>query len=250
MAYAKKVLAVKAKARPLYFSDGDTRPVYRGTWYSVIRRTGLAWLVLCVYGLVAARHFYLSQLVPLLLCRVVHIVALTYNVILSDDLHNLDKKLGTKGYQKPGVTRIEQALHARDWMAALAVPASYHLMLIFGIVDPLRVERTDALLLGANLLACLCMCSQIKPSRITPQRPLFLGFVGTFAVQMALLLAAFYRERAHHGAWLPLWLVYALGLIAKGLEFPSSDVFGHHEVLHASCIAGHFGGLLVDMFTT
>ena len=135
------------------------RPVYRGTFYAVIRRTGMAWLVLCVYGLVAARHFYLTQHALLLLCRAAHIVALTYNVILSDELHNLDKKLGAKGYQKPGVTLVEQTLHARDWMAALAVPASYHVHIPAGL-QPAGTRHAAE---GAPLLAPRSLRSPLAP---------------------------------------------------------------------------------------
>ena len=37
------------KTRALYFSDGDTRPTYRGAFYRWINRTGVAWLVLGAY---------------------------------------------------------------------------------------------------------------------------------------------------------------------------------------------------------
>lgn len=40
-----------------------------------------------------------------------------YNCLLSDALHNLDRRLGAR-YALPGVLRIEQRLHADDWRAA------------------------------------------------------------------------------------------------------------------------------------
>ena len=67
---------------------------------------------------------------------------------------------------------------------------------------------------------------------------------------VVILLAAFYRESSHHPTWLPLWFIYAVGLLAKAAEFPTNNTFGHHEVLHASCIVGHWAGLLNDMLTT
>ena len=67
---------------------------------------------------------------------------------------------------------------------------------------------------------------------------------------MALLLAAMWREAPHHPWWLALWGVYAIGLLLKALEWPDSAVFGHHEVLHATTIAGNGLGLLVDALTT
>ena len=58
------------------------------------------------------------------------------------------------------------------------------------------------------------------------------------------------REKPYHPRWLPLWGVYALGLVAKGLEKPNNDVFGHHEILHASVIIGNTIGLAIDALTT
>ena len=58
---------------------------------------------------------------------------LVLNVALSDGLHNLDRHLGSAYVRKADVIVREQTLHARDWRAALAVPASYHVLLIFGI---------------------------------------------------------------------------------------------------------------------
>ena len=50
--------AVKAaKARPKYYSDGDTRPVYRGAAYAAVRQTGIAWAALAAYGAFALWSF-------------------------------------------------------------------------------------------------------------------------------------------------------------------------------------------------
>jgi hypothetical protein len=236
--------------RPNYHSDGDTRPTYRGTAYAVVRRTGVAWAGLALYAGFALWSCATAPHYPLLACRAFHCVALYYNVVLSDGLHNLDKHMGAAAYAQPGTVAVEQKLHARDWRAALAVPASYHMMLIFGVMDPARLVATDGYLLGANLLACAIMCVRTTPARITPARELFLSFVATFGIQMLILLVAFYREREYHGAWLPLWGVYAVGLLAKAVEKPDNMTFGHHEVLHASCLAGHAIGLVVDAMTT
>ena len=247
----------KKEARPLwkrppYFSDADSRPHCRGAWYAAIRETGAAWLVLGAYALSAGVSLVRSGGVrwPLQLCRLVHTALLVLNVVLSDGLHNLDRHLGAEYVRKASVVEREKTLHARDWRAALGVPASYHVLLIFGIMDPVRVASPDVGLLALNLGCCLLMCMRIHPSLITPERPLFLSFVLTFAAQMVLLLVAFWREREHHALWLPLWCVYAVGLVAKALEWPDSKYFGHHEMLHASCIIGHFAGLVIDLQTT
>jgi len=239
--------------RPNYFSDDDTRPHCRGAWYAFVRETCLAWLVLAAYAGFALWKAYKDakgKKWPLQACRLVHSVALALNVLLSDKLHNNDRHLGKDYVKKPDVVEREQKLHAYDWCAALSVPASYHVLLIFGIMNPKRVGTTDYALLAANLALCALMWMRIRPSRITPKRELFLSFVLTFAAQMGVLLAAFYRERPHHPLWLPLWGVYALGLVAKALEFPNNNYFGHHEVLHASCILGHALGMLVDVKTS
>lgn len=186
----------------------------------------------------------------LLICRLLHVLVLTANVILSDELHNLDLKVGASAYKTAAAPLYERALHAHDWRAALAVPASYHVLLVGGIMEPHRIAREDVQLLVLNLCACATMFWRITPDRITPKRELFLSFVATFAGQMVLLLVAFWRERDHHPWWLPLWGVYAFGLAAKGVEWPTSDVLGHHEVLHGSCMVGHALGLLVDASTT
>ena len=219
--------------------------------YAWIRRTGVAWFVLGTYvgySLIDALDTARSPL--LILCRLLHASALSMNVVLSDDLHNLDIILGPDRYVAQHAKALEQRLHASDWRAALGVPASYHLLLVLGIMSSERVEADDKALLCTNLAIFGIMCYRIAPSRITPKRELFLSFVATFGAQMLLLLAAFYRERHHHGMWLYLWSVYAVGLLAKAFEFPTNMTCGHHEVLHASCIVGHFLGLLTDVFTS
>lgn len=223
--------------------------MYRGALYGWLRQSGVAWV-----GLEAYTGFTLVNAprsgALLVLCRLFHAAALGFNVVLSDDLHNLDLHLGPTRYVAEKAKALEQRLHAQDWCAALTVPASYHLLLVLGIMDAERVTVEDKWLLGLNLGAYALMCTRIAPERITPKRELFLSFVATFGAQMVLLLLAFYRERHHHWLWLPLWGVYAIGLLAKAFETPTNDVFGHHEVLHASCVAGHALGLLVDVATT
>lgn len=252
---------VKAKSgctsgRPDYHSDADSRPVWRGTFYAIVRRTGVAWAVLFAYTCYAVWDVVSDVSSPggvrrdLAVCRLLHVLCLAANVILSDDLHNLDEKLGAKAYAAESTPAFERLLHAHDWRGALGVPASYHVLLVCGIIEPSRVSRVDVQLLAANLSLCALMCFRIAPARITPRRELFLSFVATFAAQMVLLLVAFWRERAHHPWWPPLWCVYALGLVAKGLEWPTSDVLGHHELLHGSTILGHALGLLIDATTT
>ena len=215
--------------RPQYFSDDDTRPYCRGAWYWAIRKTGIAWLVLGAYACFALWDARNGR--PLLqLCRLLHTVALVLNVLLSDGLHNLDRHLGSAYLCDPDVSMRERVLHARDWRAALAVPASYNVLLVFGIMDWQRVGTEELALLGANLAAYALMYVRISAERISPKRELFLSFVLTFATQMVILLVAFYRQRDHHKFWFPLWFVYAIGLVAKALEFPDSKYFGHHEV--------------------
>lgn len=228
--------------------------------YAVIRQTGIAWMVLGLYFGFALGSFCSFRVsparyhVPLLLCRLLHIFVLRLNVIYSDELHNYDKIVGETYLTKDKVaaaktSAIEQQLHATDWRAALAVPWSYHVLLIFGIImqgDRLPAFE-DALLFACNLAVFGVMCWRITPARITPKRELFLSFVLTFGLQMVCLLAAFWRLRATHPQWLPLWFVYAAGLVAKALEWPDSDVFGHHEVMHMTTILGHLYGLLIDV---
>ena len=240
-------------ARPKYFSDGDTRPTYRGFSYAFIRNTGLAWAVLLAYATFAAWSSLVGSghkpRMRLLACRALHVVAMYFNTVLSDGLHNLDHHLGSK-YDAPSTMAVEQRLHALDWRAALCVPASYHVLLVCGIMEAERVDLTDQLLLGANLFVFLLMCVRIAPERITPKRELFLSFVLTFGAQMVLLLIAMWRERPYHPWWVPLWGVYAFGLVLKALEWPDSEVFGHHEVLHGATILGNGLGLLVDALST
>ena len=239
-------------ARPLYHSDGDTRPLFRGASYAFIRRTGIAWVTLTLYAAFAIWSWLTAKSsVVLLCCRAWHVTTLVLNVVYSDDLHNLDLKLGPTKYKRADTVRSqEQLIHARDWRAALGVPASYHILLIFGIVDLASIQLLDATLLAINISACGLMFWVIRPARITPARELFLAYVVTFVLQMGLLLAAFWRAREEHGAWLPLWFVYAVGLVFKGVEWPDSMVFGHHEVLHACTIIGHVIGILIDVSTT
>ena len=233
---AESVLTIAPEAelhplskRPQYFSDNDTRPYCRGAWYWAIRKTGIAWLVLGAFACFALWDARNGR--PLLqLCRLLHTVALVFNVLLSDELHNLDRHLGSAYLRDPDVPMRERALHARDWRAALAVPASYNVLLVCGIMDWERVGTEVLALLGANLAACALMYVRISAERISPKRELFLSFVLTFATQMVILLVAFYRQRDHHKFWFPLWFVYAIGLVAKALEFPDSKYFGHHEV--------------------
>ena len=282
---AKKAAPAKDEpTRPPYFSDGDTRPTYRGYAYGerryalallarsalccslrvltaplslacthtgVLRSSGLAWFTLAVYcGFAIGEAVSHRTLRPVLLvCRLLHAVAIGLNVALSDDLHNLDITLGSR-YVRATAAALEQRLHAMDWRAALCVPASYHLLLLLGIMEAERVGAVDKALLLLNLSIFGLMCLRITPSRITPKRELFLSFVATFGGQMVLLLVAFWRERAHHPFWLPLWGVYAIGLLAKAVELPTNDTFGHHEVLHASCILGHALGMIIDATTT
>jgi len=209
----------------------------------------VAWIILGLYVGYATLVASPTTNPLLLFCRFIHAVTLALNVVLSDDLHNLDRDMAGQ-YTAVRAMTLEQTLHAHDWRAALSLPASYHLLLVLGIMDPGRVELADKALLCTNLALYSLMCYRIAPRRMTPARELFLSFVATFGVQMGLLLAAFWREREHHPLWPYLWLVYAVGLVAKGLECPTSDTFGHHEVLHAAVIVGNALGLLVDTATT
>ena len=90
------------------------------------------------------------------------------------------------------------------------------------------------------------------PTHLLPLRVVRRLLLRRFRSLRLAPLARPYRPLAIRGLpwWLPLWGVYALGLIAKGLELPNSEVFGHHEVLHASCIIGHALGMAIDVMTT
>lgn len=135
-----------AAARPKYFSDGDSRPLYRGKAYALLRSSGVGWLALCLYlahalaSLASARPHGVGA--ALFVCRCLLSAALCWNTVLSDDLHNLDIHMG-RAYDAPSTLPIEQRLHAHDWRAALAVPASYHLLLVLGVIDELRIETVS-----------------------------------------------------------------------------------------------------------
>lgn len=66
-------------------------------------------------------------------------------------------------------------------------------MLVLGIMDGERVAGLDTLLLMLHIGAVALMFARIAPERMTPRRELFGAFVGTFTLQMALLLFAFWR---------------------------------------------------------
>ena len=135
--------------------------------YNWVRRTRLAWFVLGAYAGFSAVSAFRDARPLLALCRLFHVVTLSLNVILSDDLHNLDLYLG-KRYVREEAQALEQQLHAHDWRAALTVPASYHLLLLLGIMDSDRVQANDKLMLVMNLGLYGLMCYRIAPERIAP----------------------------------------------------------------------------------
>ena len=168
--------------------------------------------------------------------------------MLTDNLHNLDLQLGA-AYGGKEVAWRERCIHANDWRAALAVPASMHLLFfVTTAVGPLSLNTssTNVQLLAVQIAALGAMCWRITPKLMTPKRPLYLSFLLTFVVQMGMLLVAFWRGRERHPLWLACWGVYAIGMIAKAAERPKSEVFGFHEVLHACTVLGHACSLLTD----
>ena len=238
---------VNNNVRPCYYSDDDTRPVYRGWMYSVLRESKLFWLLLVAYPAYAL-YAQPTMTIAALLARLGHSVLLAANVVLSDDLHNLDLKLGAAyGAEATwaATAKLECYLHACDWRGVAAIIASYHVVLVAAKLA--RPEFVDVALLWAHLGALALMCFRVGADRIRGAFPLFAGTVG---LQMALSLAGFLRFGST--SYVLLWLLYVVGLLAKALEFApgsSPDVFGHHEWLHAVTLLANFLGLAADCLT-
>ena len=75
--------------------------------------------------------------------------------MLTDNLHNLDLQLGA-AYGGKEVAWRERCIHARDWRAALAVPASFHLLFfVTTAVGPLSLNTssTNVQLLAVQIAA-------------------------------------------------------------------------------------------------
>ena len=252
--------AVSPATRPIYYSDGDTRPTYRGSSYRFVRRTGLSTAVLaCYLGFALRRAFdYYSGAAAgrpfALLCRVAHAYLLHLNVVWSDDLHNYDLDLGRAAYTRASsaarVRAHEQWLHAVDWAVAITLPISYHVLYFAVIRDPAHLVPSDYGLAAAHLLVWGSMCYRITPALITPKRPLFGWYAATFCAQIVVLLLAFRAEFAHHPWWIALWVIYAGGLLFKGIEWPDWPSFGQHEMMHLAVIIGNLVGLVIDVTTS
>ena len=189
-------------ARPKYYSDGDTRPTYRGYFYAVVQRTGATWAVLTLYmastvwAAIGGKYSAGG-----LICRSLHTLMLSANALLSDELHNLDQRLG-RAYAKPAgplpanpsrlcwvlqhygpggpktVAAYERCVHAVDWLAAAGVPLTYHCLLYFGLMSAdERGNQVDEALVSAHMLAFFVLCVRVSPDRL---KELFGHFVATF----------------------------------------------------------------------
>jgi len=286
-ALKRAAAAANGAERPPYHSDGDSRPVLRGRFYEVVNRS-LARPLLTVYLLALGGFCYTGALTPVgLLCRLLHAAMLAANSILSDELHNCDKRLGSV-YLKPqskhgaaltaaelargrtypwaarlcgasNVTAVEGAVQLIDWMAAAGVPFVYHVVLYIGRLSASQRTDLDAALFAINVAAYAALaarCWPCAPARATRARikSLFLHFVLTFAVQMLMVAFAFGRYTSLTitkglvaWGWPALWLIYLVGLIAKGTERPRCDArYGYHEVLHLTTLLGNLFGLVLD----
>ncbi len=242
--------------RPIYYSDADTRPTYRGTSYRLIRSSGVASSVLvCYLGFVARTAAIAGGALPdrlfALITRAFHAGILHWNVVLSDDLHNLDLDLGdayTLRKSAPAVAARERTLHALDWRVAITLPFSYNLLHLSVCRGVHRIDGADVALFVPHALLYAAMNGLISAERITPKRELFGWYAGTFVAQLALLLVVFMREFERRPLWMGVWPIYAAGLVLKGVEWPSSEHFGHHEMMHAAIILGNLAGLVVDVY--
>jgi len=243
---------VNNNVRPCYYSDDDTRPVCRGWTYSVLRESKLFWLLLVAYP-VYALYAQPTMTIAALLARLGHSVVLAANAVLSDDLHNLDLKLGAAyGAEATwaATAKLECYLHACDFRGVAAIIASYHVVLVAAKLA--RPEFVDVALLWAHLGALAFMCFRVSANAIRGAYPqAFLLFAGTIGLQMVLVLAGFLRFGST--PYVLLWLLYGVGMLAKPLEFAppgsSPDVFGHHEVMHAVVLLANFLGLAADCWT-
>ena len=89
-----------------------------------------------------------------LLVRILHALNIYRNHYLSDKLHNNDKKYGDE-YLNPEKIKIiqehERKIHAEDWIAALGIIVSHHILFILVFLNPYKVDVIDISLLVIHI---------------------------------------------------------------------------------------------------
>ena len=201
----------RLSGRPLYWSDGDSRPVLRGYFYEVVNGYLLRPILIAYLAMVAVFKHNGSLTLAGAACRHLHAAMFYFNALLSDELHNCDKRLGEEGYfrhdennEVPGpltpedlsrgrsypwvawlcgttnVFHVESALQLVDWLAAAGVPLTYHVVLYVGTLTPEQREPTDTALfcLGAAAYAALAVrcwphsaARAVRAARVEPTPP-------------------------------------------------------------------------------
>jgi hypothetical protein len=130
--------------RPPYYSDGDTRPAYRGLLYRYVRwkqpvpcyvlmqhrhlfcivctrQSGYAWAFLSCYTIFAVGQACFDGRVLLCITRLCFAMVNRWSIVLTDDLHNLDLHLGMWYHRLHSTKALEQRIHAQDWYDACSL---------------------------------------------------------------------------------------------------------------------------------
>ena len=122
--------------------------------------------------------------------------------------------------------------HAPRTTLARQVPFVYHLVLYAGRLTAAQRAPADTAFFAINVgsfAALAVRCWPCTAARATRGRikTLLLQFILTFVVQMLMVGLAFHRYARLTAAkglvapgWLALWLIYLVGILAKGTERP------------------------------
>ena len=112
------------------------------------------------------------------------------------------------------------------------VPFVYHLVLYTGRLTAAQRAPADTAFFAINVAAFAALavrCWPCSAARATKGRikTLLLQFILTFVVQMLMVGFAFRRYASLTAAkglvapgWIALWLIYLVGILAKGTELP------------------------------
>lgn len=260
----KKYTEVKHphKVRPIYLSDNGPRPTYRGTPYKLIQDYGITIVWLSFYiswafmkylytdynNIISTAYIYRPTII--FLVRLLHSFSIYRNHFLSDKLHNHDKRYG-EDYENPDKISIiqnnEKRIHAEDWVAALGICASHHILLTIVCLNPFKINFFDIGLLIIQITVMYNMYKSIDYELITPEKPLFKKFKITFAIQAMIFGFALFREYENNPLWLRLYSLVLIGLLCTGMRWPKRKNWGYHEILHCSVIFVNLCGILIDI---
>ena len=117
-------------------------------------------------------------------------------------------------------------------LTAHQVPFVYHLVLYAGRLTAAQRAPADTAFFAINVAAFAALavrCWPCSAARATKGRikTLLLQFILTFVVQMLMVGFAFRRYASLTAAkglvapgWIALWLIYLVGILAKGTELP------------------------------